>query len=138
MADTLTHIKIIGVDMKDRRKIKRTIDNRRNNNRVIAELDVTTFIDDQEYVTIMRNISGNGMQIVEPSDIEIKPQQECQILIKDENTMIKLEASVVWKDFGLIGLCFQKQNQKVQKQLNKLSQKLMMAPVTEKGMVGLA
>ncbi len=124
--------------MKDRRIIKRNIDNRRNNNRVITELDVITFIDDQEFVTKMRNISGNGMQIVEPSDIEIKPQQECQILIKDENTMIRLDASVVWKDFGLIGLCFNKQNQKVQKQINQLSQKLIMAPVTVKGMAGLA
>jgi hypothetical protein len=123
--------------MKDRRKIKRNIENRRDKKRIYADIDVTAYIDDQEYITKMRNISGNGMQIVEPSDIEIQPQQDCQILIKKDNTSIKLEALVVWKDFGLLGLCFKKQDQKMQKQLNKLSEKLLLTAVTDEYMANL-
>lgn len=124
--------------MKDRRKMKRSNDNRRNNNRVVADLDVIAVVNDEEVVTKMQNFSGNGIQIIEPSNIDINPHQDCQLLIKDKDTTIKLGASVVWKDFGLVGLCFHKQTQKIQKQLNQLSQKLMMAPVTEKRIAGLA
>lgn len=123
--------------MSGRRKKQRNSDERRNNNRVFTNIDVITFIDNQEFRTKMRNISGNGMQIVEPSEIEMQPKQNCKITIKDEGTMITLAASVVWKDFGLIGLCFEKQNQKIQKRINKLSQKLLMVSLTDKGMTGL-
>ena len=125
--------------MKDRRKgkILRSDDNRRSKKRIYTELDVTAFINDQEYFTKMRNISGNGMQIIEPSDIEMQPRQDCQILIKNENTSIKIEALVVWKSFGLIGLCFKKQNSKTQKQLNKLSEKLLLTAVTDADMANL-
>jgi hypothetical protein len=123
--------------MSGRRKKQRNSDERRNNNRVFTNIDVITFIDNQEFRTKMRNISGNGMQIVEPSEIEMQPKQNCQVTIKDEGTMITLAASVVWKDFGLIGLCFEKQNQKIQKRINKLSQKLLMVSLTDKGMTGL-
>ncbi|GEM_PF-3599980 len=119
--------------MKDRRIRKRQSDNRRNNKRVHAELDITTYINDKEYISKMRNISGNGIQIIEHSDIEIQPEQDCKILIQVDNTNIKLDASVVWKDFGLIGLCFKKQDQKIQKQLNRLSEKLLLttAPIED-------
>jgi c-di-GMP-binding flagellar brake protein YcgR len=123
--------------MRDRRKKTRNNDDRRNNNRVFTDIDVTTFIDNQEYHTKMRNISGNGMQIVEPTEIEMQPKQNCKIVIKDEGAIINLEASVVWKDFGLIGLSFEKQNPKNQKRINKLSQKLLMVSLTDKGMAGL-
>ena len=123
--------------MRDRRSRKRRGDNRRNNTRIYADLDVTAYIDDQEYITKMRNISGNGIQIVEPSDIKMQPSQNCQILIQKDNTSIKLDASVVWKDFGLIGLCFKKQNQKMQKQLNHLSQTLLMVSDSDKDMTDL-
>lgn len=123
--------------MRDRRNKKRRGDNRRNNKRIYADLDVTAYIDGQEYITKMRNISGNGMQIIEPSDIKMQPNQDCQILIQKDNTSIKLDASVVWKDFGLIGLSFKKQNQKMQKQLNQLSQKLLMVSVSDKDMADL-
>lgn len=63
----------------------------------------------------MHNLSGNGMQILEPADIEMHPEQQCQIVLKEGNTFLKLDAKVVWKEFGLIGLCFEKQNQMVQK-----------------------
>jgi PilZ domain-containing protein len=115
--------------MRDRRNKKRHSDNRRNNKRVYADLDVTTYINDEEYITKMRNISGNGIQIVKPSDIAIHPEQDCQILIQDNNTSIKLDASIVWIDFGLIGLCFKKQDQRIQKQLNKLSEKLSLSTI---------
>jgi PilZ domain-containing protein len=124
--------------MKGSYKKSRNIDDRRFNNRVFVEMDVTTYIDDEKYDTKMRNISGNGMQIVEPANIDITPNQLCQILIQDEGNTIKLDASVVWKDFGLIGLCFKKQNQKIQKQINKLSQRLLMDSISDKGMTGLA
>lgn len=123
--------------MKDRRKITRYSENRRNKKRIYADIDITAYIDDQEYITKMRNISGNGMQIVEPSNIEMQPRQDCQILIKKDNTSIKLDALVVWKDFGLIGLCFKKQDQKMQKQLNKLSEKLLLTAVTDEDMANL-
>jgi PilZ domain-containing protein len=123
--------------MKDRRKKPRNSDDRRNNNRVFAEIDVVAFVNDEKFSTKMRNISGNGMQITEPADIEMQPEQECKIIIKDESTTIKLDASVVWKEFGLIGLCFKKQNQRIQKQINKLSQRLLMISLTDKGMAGL-
>ncbi|HIF50059.1 MAG TPA: PilZ domain-containing protein [Thiotrichaceae bacterium] len=123
--------------MRDRRNKKRNNDNRRNNGRIYADLDITTYIDDQEYITKMRNISGNGMQIVEPTDVEMQPKQDCKILIQDDNTSIILEALVVWKDFGLIGLCFKKQDQRVQKQLNKLSEKLLVTAVSDKDMANL-
>jgi PilZ domain-containing protein len=123
--------------MKDRRKKPRNSNNRRVNDRIFVDLDITTYINDEQFVTKMRNISGNGMQIVEPVNIEIQPEQDCQILIKDKDISIKLDASVVWRDFGLIGLCFKKQNRKIQKQLNKLSQQLLMLPITDKGMAGL-
>ena len=124
--------------MSDRRKKQRNSDDRRNNSRIFVEVDVTALVEDKESKTQMRNLSGNGMQIVEPSYIEMLPKQDCQIVIKDENTIIKLDASVVWKEFGLIGLCFKKQNQKIQKKLNKLSQRLLMVSLTDKGMAGLA
>ena len=123
--------------MEDRRKKSRNSEDRRNNNRVFVDLNITTIVEDKNSVTKMRNISGNGMQILEPDDIEIQSQQQCQILIKDEGTTIKLDATVVWKEFGLIGLSFKKQNQKIQKQINKLSQKLLMVSLTDKGIAGL-
>jgi PilZ domain-containing protein len=123
--------------MKDRRNKPRHSTDRRNNSRVYSDIDVSTFINDQEYITKMRNISGNGMQIIEPEDIDMQPKQNCQIIIQDEGTTIRLDASVVWKDFGLIGLCFEKQNQRVQKRINKLSQKLLMVSLTDQGMAGL-
>lgn len=119
--------------MNDRRKHKNSSDERRNNNRVFVELDVTTLVENKEAVTKMRNLSGNGMQIIEPSDIEMQPKQECQVLINDEGTTLKLDASVVWKEFGLIGLCFKKQNQNIQKRINKLSQKLIMISLSDEG-----
>ena len=123
--------------MKDRRNKKRHSDNRRNNKRIYADLDVTTYINDEERVSKMRNISGNGIQIVEPSGIEIQPGQDCKLLIQDDNTSIKLDASIVWIDFGLIGLCFKKQDQKTQKQLNKLSEKLLLTTVPIEDMANL-
>lgn len=123
--------------MRDRRRKPRNSEDRRNNGRIFVELDITTRMEDKESVTKMRNISGNGMQIIEPDNIEMQPQQDCQVLINDEGKTIKLDASVVWKEFGLIGLCFKKQNQKIQKQLNKLSQKLMMGSLSDKGMASL-
>jgi PilZ domain-containing protein len=119
--------------MKDRRKSKklRSSDNRRSKKRIYAECDVTAFINDKEYSTKMRNISGNGMQILEPPDVEIQTRQECYILIQDGNTSIKLEALVVWQNFGLLGLCFKKQSPKTQKQLNKLSETLLLTAVTD-------
>jgi hypothetical protein len=125
--------------MKDRR-INRKLkggENRRNKKRIYAELDVTAYIDDMEYFTKMRNISGNGMQIMEPSDVELQPKQECQIQIKHENIMLKLGALVVWKNFGLIGLCFKKQSPKTQKLLNKLSESLSLTAVTDMDMANL-
>ena len=119
--------------MNDRRKHKQNSDERRNNNRVFVELDVTTLVENKEAVTKMRNLSGNGMQIIEPSDIEMQPKQECQVLINDDGTTLKLDASVVWKEFGLIGLCFKKQNQNIQKRINKLSQKLIMISLSDEG-----
>lgn len=123
--------------MKDRRKNPHD-DDRRNNDRVIAKLDITAVIEDREALTEMRNLSGNGMQIIEPADIEMHPEQKCQIVLKEGNTFLKLHAKVVWKEFGLIGLCFEKQNQMVQKQINKLSQKLSMVSLTDQGLRSLA
>ena len=125
--------------MKDRRLNRklRSNDNRRNKKRIYAELNITAFVNDQEYHTKMRNISGNGIQIVEPSDAGLQPKQECHILIKHENTSIKLEALVIWKEFGLIGLCFKKQSAKLQKQLNKLSEALSLTAVTDVDMANL-
>lgn len=124
--------------MKDRRKKPHTGDDRRNNDRVFAKLDITTVVENREAVTVMRNLSGNGMQIIEPTEFEMHPEQDCQILLKEGNTFLKLDAKVVWKEFGLIGLCFKKQNQIVQKQLNKLSQKLSMIALTDQKLSGLA
>ena len=123
--------------MKERRNRKQHGDNRRNKKRIYAELDVSIYVDDEIYSTKMRNISGNGMQIVEPSDTTLEPQQDCQILIQEENTSIKIEALVVWNDFGYIGLCFKKQTQSVQKQLNKLSEKLLVTTVNDMSMANL-
>lgn len=123
--------------MRDRRKKPRMGDDRRNNDRVFAKLDITTIIEDKEVTTEMRNLSGNGMQIIEPAEFELKTDQECQVLLSEGNTSIKLDAKVVWKEFGLIGLCFKKQNQLVQKQINKLSQKLSMVALTDEGISGL-
>lgn len=123
--------------MKDRRKNPYD-DDRRNNDRVIAKLDITAVVEDREAPTEMRNLSGNGMQIIEPADIEMHPEQQCQIVLKEGNTFLKLHAKVVWKEFGLIGLCFEKQNQMVQKQINKLSQKLSMVALTDQGLRSLA
>lgn len=111
---------------------------RRNNDRVVTKLGITAVIEDREALTEMRNLSGNGMQIIEPTDIEMHPNQKCQIVLKEGNTFLKLNAKVVWKEFGLIGLCFEKQNQMVQKQINKLSQKLSMVALTDQGLSGLA
>ena len=124
--------------MVDRRKKPRKGDDRRNNDRVFAKLDITTIVENKEASTEMRNLSGNGMQIIEPSDVEMHPDQECQIVLKEGNTFLKLEAKVVWKEFGLIGLCFEKQNHMVQKQINKLSQKLSMVALTDQRLTGLA
>ena len=123
--------------MKDRRKNPYD-DDRRNNDRVIAKLDITAVVEDREAPTEMRNLSGNGMQIIKPADIEMHPEQQCQIVLKEGNTFLKLHAKVVWKEFGLIGLCFEKQNQMVQKQINKLSQKLSMVALTDQGLRSLA
>ncbi len=123
--------------MTDRRNRKRHNDNRRNKNRIYAELDITAYVNDEECFTKMRNISGTGMQIVEPSGVEMNPKQDCQILIQYENTSIKIEALVVWNDFGLIGLCFKKQEQSVQKQLNKLSENLSVNAITDMDMADL-
>ena len=124
--------------MKDRRKKPHTGDDRRNNDRVFAKLDITAVVENKEATTFMRNLSGNGMQIIEPAEFEMRPDQECQIVLKQGNTFLKLDAKVVWKEFGLIGHCFKKQNQIVQKQINKLSQKLLMVSLTDNGMTGLA
>jgi hypothetical protein len=124
--------------MNDRRKKPRKSDDRRDNNRVFAELSITTIVEDKESITKMRNLSGNGMQIIEPAEIEMQPNQNCQVLLKEGKTSLKLDATVVWKEFGLIGLCFKKQNQMVQKQINKLSQQLSMVALTDEGMTGLA
>ncbi len=123
--------------MRDRRNKKRHGKSRRNNKRVYAELDVSTYINDEEYITKMRNISGNGIQIVKPSNIEMHPEQDYKILIQNDNTSIKLDASVVWIDFGLIGLCFKKQDQRIQKQLNKLSEKLLLTTDPVENMANL-
>jgi c-di-GMP-binding flagellar brake protein YcgR len=123
--------------MSERRNRKRHSDNRRDKKRIYAELDVKAYINDEEYLTKMRNISGNGMQIVEPSDVEVQTQQDCKVLIQQDNTSIKIEALVVWKDFGLVGLCFKKQTPKIQKQLNKLSEKLELIAVTDIDMANL-
>lgn len=112
--------------MRDRRKKPRKGDDRRINDRIFTKLDITTIIEDREASTTMRNLSGNGMQIIEPLELALQPEQECQVLLKEGNTFLKLDAKVVWKEFGLIGLCFKKQNQVVQKQINKLSQQLSM------------
>lgn len=124
--------------MKDRRKKARNSEDRRFNNRVFVELDVVAYFNDEKFETKMRNLSGNGMQIVQPSDIEIKTQQDCKILLKDEDKNLKLDAKVVWNDFGLVGLCFEKQSQKIQKQLNNLSNKLIGSAIPQKGLEGLA
>jgi hypothetical protein len=124
--------------MLDRRKKERKSLDRRFNNRVFVELDVTVRIDDKNYATKMRNLSGNGMQIMEPENIEIDPKQNCHILIKDRDNIINLDAAAVWKEFGLIGLCFKKQNQKTQKQLNKLSQRLLETSVANDDVANLA
>lgn len=116
---------------------KHNDDNRRHNKRIYSDIDVTAYINDEEYLTKMRNISGNGMQIIEPSDVDLQSGQDCEILVQYENTSIKIEALVVWKDFGLIGLCFKKQNQSLQKQLNKLSEKLSQTAVTDMDMADL-
>jgi hypothetical protein len=123
--------------MKDRRKNSYD-DDRRNNDRVIAKLDITAVVEEKEAHTEMRNLSGNGIQIIEPANIEMQPNQECQIVLKEGNTFLKLHAKVVWKEFGLIGLCFEKQNQMVQKQINKLSKKLSMVALTDQELSNLA
>jgi PilZ domain-containing protein len=119
--------------MRDRRKNKilRSNENRRSKKRIYAELDVTAIINGQQYNTKMRNISGNGMQIIAPSNIDVQPKQDCHIQLKHENTSIKLEALVIWENFGLVGLCFKKQSPKLQKQLNKLSETLLLTAVTD-------
>ena len=114
-----------------------TLARRRNKKRIYAELDVSIYVDDEIHSTKMRNISGNGMQIVEPLDTTLEPQQDCQILIQEENTRVRIEALVVWNDFGYIGLCFKKQTQRVQKQLNKLSDKLLVTTVNDMSMANL-
>lgn len=124
--------------MNDRHKKRRKGDDRRINERVFAKLDITAIIKDKEVSTKMRNLSGNGMQIIEPEEVEMQPDQECQIVLKEGNTLLKLDAKVVWKEFGLIGLCFKKQNQMIQKQLNKLSRRLSMIALTDQGLTGLA
>lgn len=98
--------------MSARPNRKHNSDNRRDNKRIYTVLDITAYINDQEYVTKMRNISGNGMQIIESSDVEMKVRQDCKVLIQNENTSIKPEAVVVWINSGLIGLCFKKTRSK--------------------------
>lgn len=124
--------------MRDRRKKPAQADDRRNNDRVSTKLHVIAVVDEKEAATTMRNLSGNGIQISEPSELEMYPKQECKILIKEGNTFLKLDAKVVWKEFGLIGLCFKKPNHIVQKKINKLSQRLSMIALTDQGLTRLA
>lgn len=111
--------------MKGSYKKTRKSEERRFNNRVFVELDIVAYFDNKEFTTKMRNLSGNGIQIVQPPELEIQEKQDCHILLKDEEKELKLNAQVVWNEFGLIGLCFEKQSQKIQKQLNNLSNKLL-------------
>ncbi len=124
--------------MRHQRKKSAHDDDRRNNDRVSAKLDIIAIVEEQEAAIMMRNLSGNGIQITEPSEIEMYPEQKCQILIKEGSTFLKLDAKVVWKEFGLIGLCFKKQNHIVQKKINKLTQRLSMIALTDQGLTGLA
>ena len=55
----------------------------------------------------------------------------------DEGYELKLNAQVVWNEFGLIGLCFEKQSKEIQKQINKLSSRLL-SSISPKGNPELA
>ena len=75
--------------MRHQRKKSAQDDDRRNNDRVSAKLDIIAIVEEQEAAIMMRNLSGNGIQITEPSEFEMYPEQKCQILIKEGSTFLK-------------------------------------------------
>lgn len=111
---------------------------RRFNNRIVAELVITAFINDKKFETHMRNMSGNGMQIFQPRGSKLKLNQYCRIQIKNEFNTIELNARVIWKESGLIGLSFTNSEHEIQHQINKLSRKLLMSSIAANGMSALA
>lgn len=125
--------------MRDRRSISRDNDScdRRVNNRISTELVVTTYIDDKKFETRLRNMSGHGIQIIEPPHSKFQQNQDCRIQIRNEFNTIELNARVIWKKYGLIGLCFTKSEHQIQKQINKLSRKVLMSSIAANGMSAL-
>lgn len=111
--------------MREKYKNARNIDERRFDNRVSVEHDVVAFFNDERYETKMRNLSGNGMQIVHPDDIEVQIRQDCHVLLRGDGKELKLSAQVIWIEYGLIGLRFEKLSPKTQKQLNSLANQFL-------------
>lgn len=128
--------------MSERRNTPRYNDSfdscdRRINNRISAELVVTAYVENSKFKTRMRNMSGNGMQVIDPPRSRFQSNQDCRIQIKNEFNTIELNARVIWKKHGLIGLSFTNSEHQIQHQVNKLSRKLLMSSIAANGMSAL-
>ena len=126
--------------MLERRNPSRQTVDRRNKNRIYAEFDISTLINEQEIKTRVRNMSCSGIQLVEPDASEIAIYQDCQIFITDQNTdeKIELNARVIWKRFGLMGLSFQNMDKEAKQSLDHLLNMKFMESVSVNGMSALA
>lgn len=98
---------------------------KRQNKRVEADLDISTFVDNDKIQTSMRNLSCNGIMIADNPKCRFLKDKDYTIAIPvrrdkevearkytvnipiDDQTELKISAKVVWIKAGMIGLKFQ-------------------------------
>ncbi len=93
----------------------------RDKGRVQAMIDISTYIDNKKLDTYMRNLSCSGIMIVDDPDTDYEPGRECKIAIPlDESRSIELDAKIVWRKDGLVGLNFPNIDESASSNLNQL------------------
>ncbi len=105
---------------------------KRDNCRIQAMIDVSTYIDNKKLDTYMHNLSCSGIMIVDHPDCCYEPDRECKITIpvSDEKSL-ELNAKVVWKKDGLVGLTFANMDEKTISNLNQLILRQVSKPVSK-------
>ena len=104
---------------------------KRDNCRIQAMIDVSTYIDNKKLNTYMHNLSCSGIMIVDHPDCCYEPGRECKITIPvGNNKTLELNAKVVWKKDGLVGLTFSNMDEKTSSNLHQLILRQISEPVS--------
>ena len=104
---------------------------RRNNCRIQAMIDISTYIDNKKLDTYMHNLSCSGILIADKPECQFQKDQNCKITIPvDKNKSLEMDGKVVWIKDGLVGLSFANMDEKTVSSIHQLILRMVKEPVS--------